>query len=209
MAAFDKVSHENTNLPATQLRNSRQHTILDQKFRNRTQKVVVEGDESDTVGVTSGVPQGSVLGPILFLVLINDLPQGIQSRVRLFADDTVMYLAITEPAQSATLQADLGRLEEWERAWDMTFNPSKCVVLRVTGPRTKAMETAYTLHGTTLEVVSDAKYLGVTLSNHLSWNTHIHNITNKANRTLGMLRRNLWNCPQPIKSVAYTALVRP
>lgn len=208
--AFDKVSHEKLIL---KLHSYGIHgsalSWIKSFLNNRTQKVILEGDESDIASVTSGVPQGSVLGPILFLTYINDLPEGVQSKVRLFADDTVVYLAITEPSQSSKLQEDLGRLEEWERTWDMSFNPSKCVVLRITGPRSRVMETTYTLHGTTLETVSHAKYLGVTLHEHLSWNTHISNITNTANRTLGMLRRNLWGSPQSIKSVAYQSLVRP
>lgn len=91
----------------------------------------------------------------------------------------------------------------------MEFNPSKCVVLHITGPKTKVIETTYALHDTQLEAVPHAKYLGITLSNTLSWNTHITNVANRANRTLGMMRRNLWNCPSHVKSAAYTTLVRP
>jgi hypothetical protein len=156
--AFDKVSHEKLiyKLHSYGIHGSALFWIKS-FLNNRTQKVILEGEESESAGVTSGVPQGSVLGPILFLAYINDLPEGVRSKVRLFADDTVVYLAITDPSQSSTLQADLGRLEEWERTWDMSFNPSKCVVLRITGPRTRVMETSYTLHGTTLDVVPPRK----------------------------------------------------
>ena len=91
---------------------------------NRQQRVVVEGEESDSVPVTSGVPQGSVLGPILFLTYINDLPQDIVLQVRLFADDTAIYLTAESETDSDCLQRDLDRLQAWESKWDMEFNPS-------------------------------------------------------------------------------------
>ena len=107
------------------------------------------------------VPQGSVLGPVLFLAYINDLPDKVKSEVRLFADDTAAYLAITKPAESQQLQDDLNILQDWEHEWDMVFNPSKCHVIRVTRSRSP-LPTSYTLHGQTLEVVVCARYLGLT-----------------------------------------------
>ena len=82
--------------------------------------------------VSSGVPQGSVLGPILFLAYMNDLPDQVKSHVRLFADDTAMYLAITSLPDSEILQQDLTNLEHWEKLWDIKFNHSKCQVIHVT-----------------------------------------------------------------------------
>ena len=96
---------------------------------------MLEGERSAEAPVTSGVPQGSVLGPLLFLLYINDLPQNITSQVRLFADDTAVYLTVTSSEDANTLQADLDTLQEWERTWDMEFNPSKCQVLHITRSR--------------------------------------------------------------------------
>ena len=93
---------------------------------NRSQTVVLVGEESGSVPVTSGVPRGSVLGPILFLVYINDLPDELSSKVRLFADDTAVYLTIGGSENGKGLQNDLDRLSMWENRWDMEFNPSKC-----------------------------------------------------------------------------------
>ena len=95
---------------------------------NRSQRMVIDGEESDSIPVNSGVPQGSVLvnlGPILFLAYINDLPDGVSSQVRLFADDTALYLTIKGEEDSSALQKDLDSLSVWEKKWDMQFNPSK------------------------------------------------------------------------------------
>ena len=83
--------------------------------------------------MSSGVPQGSVLGPILFLVFINDLPEKLSSQVRLFADDTAVYLTIGGLDDGTVLQNDLDKLSLWESQWDMEFNPSKCQVVRAAG----------------------------------------------------------------------------
>ena len=137
---------------------------------NRHQSVVLDGTTSDSIPVTSGVPQGSVLGPLLFLAYINDLPQDVQSKVRLFADDTATYPTLTSGHQSETLQKDLETLEKGELDWDMEFNPSKCQVIQVT--RRHPIPTTYSLHGTILETVTSAKYLGVDISNDLLGQTH-------------------------------------
>ena len=91
--------------------------------------MVLNGIKSNKIAVSSGVPQGSVLGPILFLAYINDLSDQVKSRVRLFADDTAIYLAISSEGELITLQNDLHTLEKLEPRWDMSFNPSKCQVL--------------------------------------------------------------------------------
>ena len=101
-------------------------------LHDRSQTVVLNGTASDPIPVSSGVPQGSVLGPLLFLAYINDLPHNISSKVRLFADDTAIYLSLTSADTSVTLQNDLKLLEKWELEWDMQFNPSKCQVIHVT-----------------------------------------------------------------------------
>ena len=86
--------------------------------------MVLDDEESDTVPVTSGVRQGSVLGPILFLIYINDLPDLVTSNVCLFADDTAVYLSIEGPDGGRVLQNDLDNLSVWVSRWDMAFNPS-------------------------------------------------------------------------------------
>ena len=102
---------------------------------NRTRKVVVDGSSSESARVRSGVPQGTVLGPLLFLTYINDLPSTVSSQVRLFADDCLLYRPIKCRADQEQLQRDLSVLQYWADRWGMCFNPSKCSVLRVSGPK--------------------------------------------------------------------------
>jgi len=105
--------------------------------------------------VISGVPQGTVLGPLLFLVYINHLPV-----CRLFADDCLLYRRINSTRDSEILQNDLDKLQEWEEKWMMSFNPDKCEVLRLTLKRQNIIQATCTIHGQPLKSVSSAKYLG-------------------------------------------------
>ena len=148
---------------------------------------MLEGERSSEVPVTSGVPQGSALGHLLFLLYINDLPQNIQSQVRFFADDTAVYLTVSSPEDKNILQTDLDILKEWEQTWDMEFNPDNCQVLYFTRAR-QPLLSQYTLHDQVLEIVDNAKYLGVTISQDLNWDKHINCITAKANRTLDFIK---------------------
>ncbi|KAI8519197.1 hypothetical protein Bbelb_024540 [Branchiostoma belcheri] len=175
---------------------------------DRRQAVVVDGHHSSFVRVLTGVPQGSVLGPCLFLAYINDLPNNLNTRARLFADDTAVYKVVVHPVQQDLLQQDLQSLEQRENKWDMTFHPEKCVYMPVTRSR-KPLLYSYVLHGHTLEKVHKAKYLGITMSSDGSWDNHINNIVTKAKQVLGFLRRNLKISSIKIKERAYKTFVRP
>ena len=155
----------------------------------------------------SGVPQGTVMGPLLFLLFINDLPQAVSSHVRLFADDCLLYRPIKSMEDRVKLQDDLDCLSKWATNWGMKFNPQKCYILSITNNRNPPVH-FYTLNGCVLAKVPDTKYLGVTISENLQWTKHIADITGKANRALGFLRRNLSHCPQQVKELAYFSLVR-
>ena len=174
----------------------------------RTQSVVVDGESSSTVPVISGVPQGSVLGPCLFLFYINDISAGLTSTTRLFADDTMIYLAVKGEADAKVIQDDLNKLAAWETTWMMEFHPDKCEVISITRKR-KPIHYPYTLRGHLLKHVDHVKYLGVTISHDLRWDKHINNITAKATKSLNFLRRNVNINNSKIKGHAYQALVRP
>jgi hypothetical protein len=126
--AFDKVSHS---LLLHKLHyygiQGELNSWIQNFLSNRKQAVVLEGDKSDYryVAVESGVPHGSVLEPSLFLYYINDIPAGLQSTIRLFADDTIAYLAIKSNRDALTLQQDLDKLSYWETNWKMEFHPDK------------------------------------------------------------------------------------
>ena len=124
--AFDKVPHRRLlyKLEYYGIRGST-HKWISSWLSERSQKVVLDGQASDPVPVLSGVPQGSVLGPVLFLIFINDLPENIRSSVRLFADDCVLYRNIKSPIDCQILQDDLNSLAQWETDWQMKFNVAK------------------------------------------------------------------------------------
>ena len=109
---------------------------------------------------------------------------------------------------SLKLQKDIDRLGYLTRKWGRRFQPVKCNIMQVTRKGTNKIETSYTLEGTVLENVDSIKYLGVTITHDLRWNTHISNMCTKASRTLGFLRRSLYQC-QDVKESAYRGLVRP
>ena len=133
---------------------------------NRSQSVVVEDETSTKIPVDSGVPKSSVLGLSLFLFYINDLPEGIASSVRLFADDTIMYLTVSNNTDVEKLQHDLDQLSNWETKWHMEFHPAKCNVLMSIIKKRKPINHDYNLiiNGHTLEHVTSAKYLGCTIT---------------------------------------------
>ena len=98
-------------------------------LKDRSQSVVVDRECSSSIDVESGVPQGSVLGPSLFLFYINDMPKGMKSTVRLFADDTIAHLTISSDIDTVDIQKDLDSLATWKTTWKMSFHPEKCNVL--------------------------------------------------------------------------------
>ena len=181
---------------------------VDAFLSNRSQSVVVDGVSSNSAPVLSGVPQGSVLGPLLFLVYINDLPECVSSDTGLFADDTLLHRPVSSPDDAVALQADLTSLEDWEEKWNMDFNPSKCEVLHITNKR-NPVNSEYHLHGVKLGVTKGGKYLGVTISPKLTWTKHIDKAVKKANGSRAFLQRNLRKCPRNIKELGYKTLVRP
>ena len=162
----------------------------------------------DTTDVTSGVPQGSVLGPILLLPYINDINENIQSSIRLFADDSIIYRKINSNIDYQILQTDLIQLEKWSDKWQMQFNISNCVHHPITN-KTKPSSHQYSLFGHPLSKVASHAYLGVKLDSTLSWAKHITEITTTSSKVLGMVKRTLGLCKSEVKDTAYNMLVRP
>ena len=175
----------------------------------RTQAVSVNGSHSSLKNVISGVPQGSVLGPALFLLYINDIQDQIHSQMKLFADDSIVYREILSPEDHDILICDLDLLAKWSSKWLMYFNiKKKCAVLTITRKHHPSLH-QYTIFGESLERVEEHDYLGVTISHDLRWNSHCQKIIKKASRTLGLLRRTLSPCKQEVKAKAYQTIIRP
>ena len=134
--AFDTIPHDG-------LISKLKHYGIDEKIwlwiynfiKNRKQSVVVDGKQSSLIDVVSGVPQGTVLGPLFFLLHINDLPSVVSSKVRLFADDCLIYRNIKNKEDQIALQKDLNLLENCGNTWGMRFNTAKCNIMRVSPTR--------------------------------------------------------------------------
>ena len=184
------------------------HTWIGSFLGGRSQKVVVDGHKSKPAPVASGVPQGTVLGPLLFLLFINDMPSEVTqgTRIRLFADDCLIYRPIHCLKDQLTLQRDIDRLMDWADHWGMRFNAAKCNVMRTLGGIHS--ERFYHMKGQILQEVTHAKNLGVTLSRDHSWRQHIEAVVSKASQNLGFIRRNLRGAPTRSKITAYFTLVR-
>ena len=207
--AFDKVPHR---LLLHKLKHYRIcGKALDQTadfLSDRTQRVVCGGYSSEPVSVTSGVPQGSMMGPLLFLMYINDITLNLSSSCRLFADDCVLYRRIDSADDPNLLQENLRRLERWEETWQTKFNISKFTVLAITLKR-NPLVSEYFLHGCKLNAITEAKYLEVLLDSKLLYKHHIDATCLKANRTLAFICRNLKSCNQQVKLDAYNVFIKP
>ena len=133
--------------------------------------------------VLSGVPQGSVLGPVLFLLYINDITENVSSEMRLFADDSVIYRQIRNQQDQEALHLDLQRVFKWAETWDMKFNVDKCSHVTITLKR-KPLQYSYTIDNMAVPKEKSCKYLGVTIAEDFSWNAHSEQVSAKASRTL-------------------------
>ena len=184
---------------------------LEAFLSNRKQKVRVNGSESNWAPVLSGIPQGSILGPILFSLFVNDLPNEVASLISLFADDTKLYIPITSDDSTMQLQEDLWKLETWATMMQMKFHPLKCKVL-VLGSNNKKAE--YFMHkddGTMhkLEVTEVEKDLGVFTDNQLKFSQHCQNKVNVANKTMRYIKHTFKYIDEDMFVLLYRSLVRP
>ena len=132
---------------------------------------MLDSESSSPVPVLSGVPQGTVLGPLIFLLYINDIATGINSPLCLFADDCLLYRVINSVEDTDRLQEDLNRLSEWADTWQLKFNVSKCTFICCT--RSSPLTHDYILNDHTLNISDQHTYLGVILHKSLSWSQHI------------------------------------
>ena len=211
--AFDKVWHEGLIFKLE--RNGISGNVLKllkSYLANRKQRVALNGVFSEYANVESGVPQGSVLGPLLFLVYINDLEENIRSKIRFFADDTMLFSIVNDNDTSATeLQHDLNLIGKWAYQWKLEFNPD---------PTKQATELLFsckshsTLHpqlffnNNPVSTVTEHKHLGLILEPKLIFSKHINEKISKANKNIGILRHLSKFLPIQTLDQMYKALVR-
>ena len=173
---------------------------------NRKQRVVINGEASDWLQVSSGVPQGSVLGPLLFLIYINDLDRGITSNISKFADDTKLGGKALTNGDCEVMQQDLDNLSSWSEKWLLKFNKDKCKVMHIGYNNEKQI---YKLQGQNLLKVDEEKDLGVIVKSNLKSGSQCLAASKKANTILGFIARN-FECKTPdVITRLYTSLVRP
>ena len=213
--AFDSVPHRRL------MRKVEAHGIRGRVYKwtqnfltNRTQEVTVNGVTSAEAAVTSGIPQGSVLGPLLFIMYINDLPDHVENEVRIFADDTKIFKEVQRDDKDS-LQEDLDRLFDWSRDWLLSFHPEKCCFMRIgqskadTSYSMKEMDNKGDVKRHRLAETEAERDLGVTIDNKLSFKNHIAQATAKANSRLGVIRRSFDFLTEKTFVQLYKSMVRP
>ena len=181
---------------------------------NRKQRVMVDEYSSDWTEVTSGVPQGSVLGPLLFVVYINDLPEICRNIFKLYADDSKILARVSKKDDLENLQDDLNGVSEWSDLWQTRLNGDKCRVLRF-GKNIEELENStlsiYDHDGIrrVMDFSAMEKDLGVLVCDDLSWKKHVETSAAKANSILGMLRKAFQHNSVELWKRLYVSYVRP
>ena len=175
--------------------------------------MVVDGESSGTTSVDSGVPQGSVLGPLLFLIYIDGIANtnlSPGSEISLYADDMMLFKVIKSNADYADLQNDIDGLNNWVTANYLTFSSSKCKYMLLSRKKNPSHPPALKLGSSALDRVHSYRYLGVLLTSTLCWSEHINEICSRAKRMVGLLYRRFYQntSPQSLFQL-YIALVRP
>ena len=212
--AFDKVWHEGLLFKLQQNGISGSLLNLFQNYLNdRKQRVVLNGSSSEYTGIESGVPQGSILGPLLFLIYINDLETNIKSNINFFADDTMLYSIVKDPNLSAIdLNHDLDVINKWAHQWKFEFNPD---------PLKQATEVLFScknnapnhpqiiFNETVVAKASEQKHLGLTLESNLSFKKHLSEKIKKAKKHIGIIKHLSRFLPLKTLDHIYKTLVRP
>ena len=210
MKAFDKVPHKRLIYKIE--RYGIKGNILgwiEDFLSNRIQEIVINENKSKPANVTSGIPQGSVLGPILFVIYINDLPEVVHKDtfIYLFADDTKAFRHIKDQQDQIQLQKDIDNMVKWSNTWLLKFHPEKCIMMNIgsrTDPTFDYKMEAHTLNYSTCE-----KDLGVFIDNKLNFDKHISSAINKANRIMAIVRKTFDNMDKEIFLSIYKGLIRP
>jgi hypothetical protein len=214
--AFDSVLHSAlmVKLEALQFDKQLCAWILD-FLTDRKQRVVLDGFMSNWRRVGRGVPQGSVLGPLLFLVFINDMPAGLNHICKLYADDSKLIAVIKTDEDRLKLQEDLDKVCDWSAKWKIGFNVAKCKVmhfkskLRKTQPHTRDYTMNINGQRVPLSTTQSERDLGIQVTNKLKWAEQVSIVTTKANSMMGRLKRAFKYWTPFVFKKLYCSLVRP
>ena len=205
--AFDKVPHDKLMLKVKSLGiTGNIGEWIEDWLKNRKQRVVINGQSSDWITVTSGVPQGSVLGPLLFIIYINDIDVGLSNYISKFADDTKIGKPVISEADRISLQQDLDKICKWSEDWSMPFNVDKCQLLQI-GSLNKSFQ--YNMDGRQVKNAPYVKDLGVIVSKNLKFSQQCIEAAKKANKILGFINRNFTYKSKDIILPLYKSMVRP
>ena len=212
--AFDKVWHEGLIFKLKQNGiEGKLLNLLSNYLSNRKQKVLINGSESNWGSIKSGVPQGSVLGPLLFLIYINDLEQGIKSSIKFFADDTSLYSVVNDPKISADeLNYDLNLIGQWAHQWKMSFNPDptkQAEEILFSCKRKSPNHPPIYFNGTEVKRVIHHKHLGLILDPKLSFTKHINEKIVVARKGIGAMKHIATYLPLKTRDQIYKMYVRP
>ncbi|CAM4577882.1 unnamed protein product [Lepidochelys olivacea] len=175
-------------------------------LKDRKQRVGINGQFSECREVNSGVPQGSVLGPVLFNIFINDLEKGVNSEVAKFADETELLKIVKTQADCEELQKDLSKLSDWATKWQMKFNVDKCKVMHI-GKHNPNY--TYKMMGSKLAVTTQKRDLGITVDSSLKTSTQCAAEVKKVNRMLGIIKKGLYSRTENIMLPLYKSMVHP
>jgi ribosomal protein S20 len=176
----------------------------------RKQRVGVAGSYSEWSSVLSGVPQGSVLGPLLFVCYINDMPDTVTSFIYMYADDTKMFRQINDQSDTVALQNDLDKLVKWADEWQLHFNVNKCKVMHIgKSKETSCMTMSADSERSHLSETQLEKDLGIWFSSDLKPSVHVSKAVSKANQILGLIRRTFTYIDIPLMKQLFISLVRP
>ena len=177
----------------------------------REQRVIMQNAESTWRPITAGVPQGSVLGPLLFLLYINDLCDDIESVIYLFADDCSLFQKIDKNYHKYvnTLNRDLKKKSKWCKDWLFILNPQKCVSMLFSRKQIPTLLPPITLNGTNLKSVYSHKHLGLILTKKMTWSEHILSFTNKAKKRIHLLSAFKYSMSRYALFRCYLSFVRP
>ena len=209
--AFDKVWHDG--LLYKLERNGIKGNLLSwfkDYLHNRQQRVVLNGHSSSWGAITAGVPQGSVLGPLLFLIFINDLVNIVNSKIKLFADDTCLYISVDDVAEAAaTINSDLSSVEGWAKDWAVSFNALKTDAMLISRKHHTVNHPPLVFQGHQLTDVQQHKHLGIVIKSDLKWTAHISQIIIKATKQLNIMKALQYSLDRETLETIYFSFIRP